>query len=90
MEQKDHQQASGKNSSALRFGRAIHFSYPHLKQVTARHRPSKIVLVDKQGLGAAERRGQPSTKALLASSVTVLSSRRSLCVMEEYDSTAEK
>ncbi|PYL46014.1 MAG: hypothetical protein DME29_00100 [Verrucomicrobia bacterium] len=35
------------NSSALRFGRAIHFSYPHLKQVTARHRPSKIVLVDK-------------------------------------------
>jgi hypothetical protein len=35
------------NSSALPFGRAIHFSYPHLKQVTARHRPSKIVLVDK-------------------------------------------
>src|SRR5882762_8391916 len=35
------------NSSALRFGRAIHFSYPHLKQVTARHRPSKIVLVDR-------------------------------------------
>src|SRR5205814_4007958 len=35
------------NSSALRFGRAIHFSYPHLKQITARHRPSKIVLVDK-------------------------------------------
>jgi len=35
------------NSSALRFGRAIHFSYPHLKQVTARHRPSKIVLVGK-------------------------------------------
>jgi len=43
-----------------------------------------------RGLGAAERRGQPSTKALLASSETVLSSRRSLCVMEEYDSTAEK
>jgi hypothetical protein len=38
MEQKDHQQASGKNSSALRSGRAIHFSYPHLKQVTARDR----------------------------------------------------
>jgi hypothetical protein len=35
------------NSTALRFGRAIHFSYPHLKQVTARYRPSKIVLVDK-------------------------------------------
>src|SRR3981189_310365 len=35
------------NSGALRFGRAIHFSYPHLKQVAARHRPSKIVLVDK-------------------------------------------
>jgi len=36
------------NSSALRFGRAINFSYPHLKQVTASAiEQSKIVLIDK-------------------------------------------
>src|SRR6266480_619663 len=33
----------------------------------------------RQRLRATERREQPSTKALLVSSVTVLSSRRSLC-----------
>src|SRR5882724_11146315 len=45
MEHKDHQQANDK--TALTPSRAINFSYTHLKQPTARHGPSKIVLVDK-------------------------------------------
>jgi len=53
------------NSSALRFGRAIHFSYPHLKQATARHRSSKIVLVYKnKGIGGLACASIPARKAL--------------------------
>jgi hypothetical protein len=38
MEHKDHQQANDKRAAPYALARAINFSYPHLKQVTARHR----------------------------------------------------
>ena len=47
MEHKDHQKANDKTAAHYALARAINFSYPHLKQATARHGPSKIVLVDK-------------------------------------------
>ena len=36
MEHKDHQKANDKTAAHYALARAINFSYPHLKQVTAR------------------------------------------------------